>query len=269
MSVVPETMSPDYRRIRVAWRDGIAVIELHRPEVLHAIDPLMLDELQHALHDVHRDPAVNALLLTGSGSRAFCAGADIAWLSRSPALAVRAFAQSAVRVTRQIEELGKPSIAAINGVALGGGLELAEACMLRVAARGARLGHPEVTIGALAGFGGTTRLPRLVGKGRAAELLLSGRVIDADEALQIGLVGQLCAADDALGAAERALRALCARPAEAVALTWDALHRGLNLTLDESIHLGADYFGLVASTESFRHATRAFVARRKDHGAAH
>lgn len=254
--------SPSYQRIRVAQRDGVAIIELHRPEAMHAIDPQMLDELHRALRDVQRAPHVTALLLTGSGPRAFCAGADIEWLSRSSALEVRAFAQAGVRVTRQIEELGKPSVAAINGIALGGGLELAEACMLRLAASGARLGHPEVAIGAIAGFGGTTRLPRLVGKGRAAELLLSGRIIDAAEALQVGLVGQVCADEDVVGAAEQLLRQLAARPAEAVALTWDALHRGLNLTLDESIHLGADFFGLVASTESFRHGTRAFLARR-------
>jgi enoyl-CoA hydratase len=255
--------SPTYQHIRVSRRDGVAVVELHRPDAMHAIDPQMLDELHRVLRDVQRAPEVTALLLTGSGPRAFSAGADIEWLSRSSALEVRAFAQAGVRVTRQIEELGKLSVAAINGVALGGGLELAESCMLRVAAGSACLGHPEVAIGAIAGFGGTTRLPRLIGKGRAAELLLSGRIIDAAEALQIGLVGQVCADDDVVGAAEQLLRQLAARPTEAVALTWEALHRGLNLTLDESIHLGADFFGLVASTEAFRHGTRAFIARRR------
>jgi enoyl-CoA hydratase len=150
-------------------------------------------------------------------------------------------------------------VAAINGFALGGGLELAESCMLRVVVRHAKLGHPEVHIGAIAGFGGTTRLPRLIGKGRAADLLLTGRLVSADEALRIGLVHSVVEPEALLGETERLIREILSRSPIAVRLTWEAMHRGLNLTLEESAQLGADYFGLVASTADFRAGTQAFL----------
>ncbi|HEY1267418.1 MAG TPA: enoyl-CoA hydratase-related protein, partial [Candidatus Binatia bacterium] len=155
--------------------------------------------------------------------------------------------------------LGKIVVAAINGYALGGGLELAEACMLRIAVRGAMLGHPEVRIGAVAGFGGTTRLPRLIGKGRAAELLLTGRLVTADEALRLGLVNQIVEADALLSQAETLVREILAQSPIAVKLTWEAIHHGLNLTLEESALLGAESFGLVAATADFRAGTKAFL----------
>jgi len=175
---------------------------------------------------------------------------------------VREFAKQGIAVNERIETLGKPVIAAINGYALGGGLELAEACWLRVAVKTARLGHPEVKIGAVAGFGGTTRLPRLVGRGRAAELLVRGRMIDADEALRIGLVHDVVEPNEVLVAAETLARDLLAQSPTAVRLTWDMLHRGLNLSLEESALLGADYFGLVAASEDFRIGTRAFLDKQ-------
>lgn len=239
--------------------DGLAWITLNRPEALNALGEGMLAALRAALERAAGDPEVGAVVLTGAGEKAFSAGADIGFLASADPAAVRELARTAVEVTRRIETLGKPVVAAINGYALGGGLEVAEACALRVAARGARLGHPEVRIGAVAGWGGTTRLPRLVGRGRAAEMLLTGEMVDADEAQRIGLVNRVVERAELRAEAERLARAVLANSPAAVRLTWEALHRGANLTLEESAALGADFFGLAAATEDFREGTRAFL----------
>lgn len=238
---------------------GIAVIALNRPEALNALDLPMLQRLDEMLEMAAANTSARGVILTGTGSRAFCAGADIKYLNQASALEVREFARLAVRITQRIESLGKVVLAALNGDAFGGGLELAEACMLRVAASHVRLGHPEVRIGAVAGFGGTTRLARLVGKGRAADMLLRGRAVDAQEALRIGLVHELAEPDGLIDAARAILREILAHSPAAVWLTWEALHRGLNMTLEESAALGADYFGLAAATGEFRSGTRAFI----------
>jgi|GraSoiStandDraft_25_1057303.scaffolds.fasta_scaffold79263_2 enoyl-CoA hydratase len=243
-------------------RDGIAWITLNRPEALNALSIEVLKQLSEFLERIGSNNSVRAVIVTGSGSNAFSAGADIRYLSQATPLEVREFARLAIAVNHQIETLGKVVVAAINGYALGGGLELAESCMIRVAARHARLGHPEVRIGAIAGFGGTTRLPRLVGRGRAAELLLRGRVVTAEEALHIGLVQFVADSANLLGEAEAILRDILAQSPVAVKLTWEALHRGLNMTLEESTALGTDYFGLVAASEDFRVGTKAFLEKR-------
>jgi enoyl-CoA hydratase len=240
---------------------GIAVIALNRPDALNALDLPTLRRLEELLEMAAASTSAGAVILTGTGSRAFSAGADIKYLSQASPQDVREFARLAVRITRRIESLGKVVVAALNGQALGGGLELAEACMIRVAAGHAKLGHPEVRIGAVAGFGGTTRLARLVGKGRAAEMLLRGRAIDAEEALRIGLVQQVTRPDELMDAARAILYDILDQSPEAVRLTWEALHRGLNMTLEESADLGADYFGLVAATENFRLGTQAFIKK--------
>lgn len=251
-------MSAD--RVRYAERDGIARIVLDRPEAMNAMDEALLLALEAALEWAKDDDAAKAVVFTGAGS-AFCAGADIRWLHAAAPLAVRELARTAVRVNERIESLGKITVAALNGHAFGGGLELAEACALRVADPAARLGHPEVRIGAIAGFGGTTRLARLVGKGRAAELLLTGRSVTAQEALQIGLVQRVAAPGGTLDEAEALVREILSGAPIAVAMTWEALHRGASLGADESARLGADYFGLVAATEDFREGTRAFIGK--------
>lgn len=243
--------------------DGIAVLTLHRPHALNALDLPTLEQLAGLLDAAATRESVAAVILTGSGPAAFSAGADIKYLSRATPLEVREFARLAVRITSRIEHLGKVVVAALNGHALGGGLELAEACMLRVAARGARLGHPEVRIGAVAGFGGTTRLARLVGKGRAAEMLLRGRAVDADEALRIGLVQEVADAGQVMDVSRALVRDILGNSPAAVRLTWEALHRGLNMTLEESAALGADFFGLAAATDDFRRGTRAFVEKSR------
>ena len=253
----------DANLVLYAQAAGVAVLTLNRPHALNALDLALLQDLSAMLDSVRDDDATRAVIITGSGTRAFCAGADIAYLNAASPLAVREFAMRAIDVNRKIETLGKPVVAAIHGAALGGGLELAESCMFRIAARGARLGHPEVRIGAVAGFGGTTRLPRLVGRARAADLLLRGRIVDADEAMQIGLVHGVVDPSSLLTEAESIIADLLAQSPTAVRLTWEAMHLGLNLSVDESAQLGADYFGLVAASEDFRIGTRAFLEKRR------
>lgn len=243
--------------------NGIARLVLNRPEALNALSEEMLETLAARLDQVRANDAARAVVITGAGDKAFSAGADIETLHRASPLEVREFARLAVAVNHKIETLGKVVVAAINGYALGGGLELAEACTLRVAASDARLGHPEVAIGAIGGFGGTTRLPRLIGKSRAAELLLTGRVISAEEALAIGLVHRVVKAQDLLAAAEAMLRQILSLPPLAVRLTWEAIHRGMNLSLEESAQLGADYFGLAAASDDFRGGTKAFLEKKR------
>ena len=243
-------------------RQGIAYLTLNRPEVLNTINREMLEQLGRALDAITSDDTVKAVIITGSGSKAFSAGADIGFFSQASPLEVRERARLAVDVYSRIETSGKVVVAAINGYALGGGLELAEACTLRVAARTAKLGHPEVRIGAVAGWGGTTRLPRLIGKGRAAELLLTGKMISAEEALSMGLVNRVVEPEQLTEEAETLLNEILSHAPLAVRMTWEAMHRGLNVPIDESTALGADYFGLVAATEDFREGTGAFLAKR-------
>lgn len=243
--------------------EGIGRITLNRPEALNALNRDVLGRLASVLDQVEADGSVGAVVITESGERAFSAGADIRYLNGATPLEVRDFALMAVEVTGKIEALGKPVVAAINGDAFGGGLELAEACALRVAVRGTRLGHPEVRIGAVAGFGGTTRLPRLIGKGRAAEYLLTGRPMGAEEALRVGLVNRVVESEMLLRETQEIVREILAQAPVAVGMTWEAIHRGLGLSEEESALLGADYFGLVASTEDFREGTRAFLEKTK------
>jgi enoyl-CoA hydratase len=253
---------PEQESVLYEEKNGIALIKLNRPQALNALDIDLLQQLSLLLNEVQTRDCVKALIITGATDVAFSAGADIKFLNHATPLAVRDFARLAIAVNHKIETLGKVAVAAINGYAFGGGLELAESCMIRVAARTARLGHPEVRIGAIAGFGGTSRLARLVGKGRAAELLLRGRTVTADEALEIGLVENVVEPGKLMQEAEEMVRDIAARSPVAVRLTWEALHRGLNMTLEESALLGADYFGLVASTNDFRIGTKAFIEKK-------
>jgi enoyl-CoA hydratase len=244
-------------------KDNIAYLVLNRPSVLNAINPELLVRLKDELERIKKDPEIRAVILTGAGDRAFSAGADIEYLNRATPIEIRDLAKLAIAVTNLIENLNKVSLALINGYALGGGLEIAEACMLRVASENAKLGHPEVVIGAISGWGGTTRLPRLVGKGRAAELLLTGRMITATEAFEIGLVNRVTRPEELKRAGEDLLREILQHPQTAISLTWEAIHRGLDLSVDESARLGADLFGIVASTDEFRKGTEAFLKKRK------
>ena len=249
--------------LRTEKKNKIALLTLNRPAVLNALNYSLLQKIKNELEKIKDDPDIQAVVITGAGDKAFSAGADIHYLHEASPLEVRKLAQLAISVTRLIENLGKISIALINGFALGGGLELAESCMLRIAVNSAKLGHPEVRIGAVAGWGGTTRLPRLIGKSRAAELLLTGRMINADEALQLGLLNRVTTPDDLRKEGEKLLQEILQNAPVAVNLTWEAIHRGLDVSIDESTRLGADYFGLAASTEDFRAGTKAFLQRQK------
>ncbi len=243
--------------------NSIVYLTLNRPEVLNALNKPLLLAIKKELERIRQDRNVRAVVSTGAGERAFSAGADIEYLHQATPLQIRELARLAVTVTSLIENLNKVSIALINGFALGGGLELAEACMLRIAVDSARFGHPEVLLGAVAGWGGTTRLPRLIGKGRAAEMLLTGKTISADEALHFGLINSVTEPEKLQNAGKILLRDIFRNAPVAVNMTWDAIHRGLDLSIDESAKLGADYFGLIASTEDFRNGTQAFLKKQK------
>ncbi len=244
-------------------KDGIAFITINRPESLNALTIKVLKELSSALDDLNANTSVRAIIVTGTGKKAFSAGADIKYLNQATPLEVKEFAELAVLVNNKIETSKKIVVAAINGYALGGGLEMAESCMLRVAISGTKLGHPEVRIGAFAGFGGTTRLPRLVGKSRATEMLLTGDLISTEKALEIGLINRITSSNSLLEETEKLVRQIISNAPISVNMTWQAIHRGLNMTLEESTKLGADYFGLVATTEDFRSGTKAFIEKRK------
>ena len=230
---------------------------------MNALSSELLLELRNELGRIRKDSTVKGVFITGSGDKAFSAGADIEFLNTASPIKVRELAELAISVNSLIENLGKISIALINGFALGGGLELAESCMLRIAVSSAKLGHPEVRIGAVAGWGGTTRLPRLIGKGRSAELLLTGRMISAEKALEMGLANLVVDNDKLHSEGEKLMQEILNNASISVNFTWEAIHRGLNLPLEESAKLGADYFGLVASTEDFKEGTDAFLNKRK------
>lgn len=247
----------------VSQKQDIVYLTLNRPQVLNALSSELLQALSKELDKIKKDNTVKGIFIIGSGSKAFSAGADIEFFNTASPIEVRELAELAISVNSQIENLGKVSIALINGFALGGGLELAEACMLRIAVSSAKLGHPEVRIGAVSGWGGTTRLPRLIGKGRATELLLTGRMISANEAHEMGLINSVVDSDKLQNEGEKLMEEILENAPLAVKFTWEAMHRGLNLPLEESAKLGADYFGVVASTEDFKEGTGAFLSKRK------
>jgi len=250
-------------RVQYETRDGIARITINRPEKLNALDRQTMQEIDRVVAAAGDDPSVGVLIVTGAGERAFVAGADIGELSSQTPIEGTAYARSGQAVLKRLERLGKPSIAAINGYALGGGLELAMACTLRLAAESAKLGQPEVALGIIPGYGGTQRLARLVGAGRALELILTGEPIDAREALRIGLVNRVVPPADILTAAESLARTILTRGPVALRYALQAVREGLQMTLDEGLLMEAALFGLSCATEDMREGTRAFVEKRK------
>lgn len=246
----------------VEQKNKIIYLTLNRPSVLNALNETLLLEIKNKLLQIKNDQSIHGVIFTGAGDKAFSAGADIKYLNQATPLEVRKLAQLAISVNHLIENLGGITIALINGFALGGGLELAESCMFRFAVPGTKLGHPEVRIGAVAGWGGTTRLPRLIGQGRATELLLTGDLISSEEAEKIGLVHRVVSLDNLIKEGEALLNRIMQNSPIAVNLTWQAIHRGLNVSIDESTKIGADFFGLVASTDDFREGTNAFLKKK-------
>jgi enoyl-CoA hydratase len=255
-------MNALFEHLMIARDGAVATVTINRPQVLNALDAATLDELRRAVLDLQRDAAVRAVIITGAGDKAFAAGADIRELAATRPVDAREYALRGQHVFDLIEHLGKPVIAAINGFALGGGCELAMACTLRLAADTARLGQPEIQLGLIPGFAGTQRLPRLVGKGIALDLLLTGRQITADEALRIGLVTRVVPAADLMAEARRMAEGLAERAPVAARYILEAVSRGLEMPFDQAQRLEATLFGLIAATSDMREGTRAFLEKR-------
>jgi enoyl-CoA hydratase len=242
--------------------EKILVLTVNRPEKLNALNAEVIEALRDALHAAKTDDAVGAVVLTGSGAKAFVAGADISGFKGISAAVARDFARRGQAVLDLLEGLGKPSIAAINGFALGGGLELAMACTIRLAAKTARVGQPEVNLGLIPGYGGTQRLPRLVGKGRAMELILTGDPIMAEEAYRIGLVNRVVEPDDLLPAARALAAKIVSKAPLAVRYAIDAVNHGPELSQGEALRVEADLFGLCAATMDMQEGVLAFLEKR-------
>jgi enoyl-CoA hydratase/carnithine racemase len=239
----------------------IAYVTVNRPEVLNALDSDTWWGLQRAFEEALEDPAVRGVILTGAG-KAFIAGADISELAETTAVEAQKKSRFGQSVLDLIENLGKPVIAAVNGFALGGGCETAMACTIRIASEKAKFGQPEVALGLLPGGGGTQRLPRLVGKGRALQLILSGETISAQEAYRIGLVNEVVPAEQLISRAEAILQKIFANAPIAVAYSLEAVNNGLDISQAEGLALEASFFGLCAGTEDKKEGTSAFLAKR-------
>ena len=243
-------------------KGAIAYVTLNRPKVLNALNQQTWEDLRAAFEDARDDTAVRGVILTGAGDKAFIAGADISELANVTAVEAQNSSSYGQAVLDLIEDLGKPVVAAINGFALGGGCETAMACTIRVASENAKFGQPEVKLGVIPGGGGTQRLPRLVGKGRALQLILSGEMISAQEAYRIGLVNEVVPAADLITRAEAILKQIFANAPIAVKFAIEAVNKGLETNLAEGLSLEAALFGLCAGTEDKKEGTQAFLQKR-------
>jgi enoyl-CoA hydratase len=251
-----------YETLLCEVRGQVATVTLNRPKVLHALNTQVFDELEAVFQLLAADSVVRVILLTGSGEKAFAAGADINELTATDAVTGLAKARRGQAVFRLIETCGKPVIALINGFALGGGCELAMACTMRLASDRARLGQPEVRLGLIPGYGGTQRLPRLVGEPAALKLLLAGEIIDAAEALRIGLVDEVVPAEGLTERGEALAKAIGAMAPLAVAGCLEAVQRGRGLQIAAAIELEAEIFGRLCGTADKAEGTKAFLEKR-------
>lgn len=250
-----------YETLTLSVADRIATIATNRPDKLNALNDQLITELGVAMDEVAGRDDVAGVILTGTG-RAFVAGADISEVGAASPVEAKRLARKGQEVFRKFETSPKPTVAAVNGFALGGGCEVAMCCHVRVASEAAKFGQPEVKLGLLPGYGGTQRLPRLVGKGRALQLLLTGEMIDAGEAYRIGLVNLVVPAAELMERARAMLTAMIANAPAALALTIEAVNSGYDLPLDEALRFEATAFGLSAATEDMREGTRAFLEKR-------
>src|ERR1700760_4723305 len=243
-------------------RHDIAYVTVNRPKVLNALNTPTWKDLRAALMDARDDATVRGVIVTGAGDKAFIAGADIGELAHVAAFEAEQSSRFGQEVLDLIEDLGKPVVAAINGFALGGGCETAMACTIRIAVETARFGQPEVTLGLIPGGGGTQRLPRLVGKGRALQLILSGEMIGAQEAYRIGLVNEIVPAAELIARAEAILKRIAANAPIAIKFALEAANKGRETRQGEGLLLEASYFGLCAATEDKKEGTSAFLEKR-------
>jgi enoyl-CoA hydratase len=255
-------VSTSFENITYEVKGSIGYITLNRPKVMNALNRRTIEELSTAFHAAKKDAIVKGIILTGTGEKAFIAGADIAELSAIDGEQAGDFSEKGQEVLLFIETLGKPVVAAVNGFALGGGCETAMACTIRIAAENAKFGQPEVKLGIIPGYGGTQRLPRLVGKGRALQLILTGDLIDADEAHRIGLVNEVVPATDLISRCEAILKQIGANAPLAIRYSIDAVNEGVDTDLTSGLKREAKYFALAAGTEDRKEGTSAFVQKR-------
>ncbi|MSO20452.1 MAG: enoyl-CoA hydratase [Acidobacteria bacterium] len=251
-----------FENLSIERRDQVALVTINRPKVLNALNALTIDELARCFTTLKTDADVSVVILTGAGERAFVAGADIRELAQYTPEQAKACALKGQALCDKIEKLGKPTIAAINGLALGGGCEIALACTLRIASQTARLGQPEVKLGIIPGYGGTQRLPRLVGRGRALELILTGEQLSAEDALRWGLVNRVVPPDQLIAAALELAARIVANSPRAVSLAMEAVNEGLDSPLAQGLFLEASLFGLSFSTSDMQEGTKSFLEKR-------
>jgi enoyl-CoA hydratase/carnithine racemase len=255
--------SPTLENVLYEKKGAIAYVTLNRPKVLNALSQRTWENMRTAFEAARDDAEVRGVILTGAGDKAFIAGADISELAHVTAVEAEQSSSYGQEVLTLVENLGKPVIAAINGFALGGGCETAMACTIRVASEHAKFGQPEVTLGLIPGGGGTQRLPRLVGKGRALQLILAGEIISAQEAYRIGLVNEIVPQSDLMSRAEAILRKIFANAPIAVKYSLEAVNKGLETSQAEGFSLEAALFGLCAGTEDKKEGTSAFLQKRE------
>jgi enoyl-CoA hydratase len=258
----PSTAALTLANVLYEKKGAIAYVTINRPKVLNALNTPTWKDLRTAFEDAQNDAAVRGVILTGAGDKAFVAGADISELAHASAVDAERSSRFGQGVLDLIENLGKPVIAAINGFALGGGCETAMACTIRIAVETAKFGQPEVKLGLLPGGGGTQRLPRLVGKGRALQLILSGEMISAQEAYRIGLVNEIAPPSELIPRAEAILQQIASNAPISVKFALEAANKGLETSQSEGLLLEASYFGLCAATEDKKEGTTAFLEKR-------
>lgn len=252
----------EYRTLRVEREGAVATVTLNRPEVLNSLDAAMFDELERAFHELEYDSAVRVVLVTGAGEKAFAAGADIRGLVATDTVSGKKVSERGQQVFAQIERCGKPTIACVNGVALGGGCELALACTLRVASEKARFGLPEVKLGLVPGYGGTQRLVRLIGRGAALKMMLTGEMVGAEEAARIGLAQEVVAVDQLMPRAKALAAGIAAMAPLAVGGVLEAVERGEGLRLDAGLAVEAEIFGRLCGTADKHEGLTAFLEKR-------
>jgi enoyl-CoA hydratase len=260
---IAEELMTDFQNLLFEKKNQIAYITLNRPKVLNALNMATMEELRQAFAAVKDDTEVRVVILTGSGEKAFVAGADIGELSQHNPVSAKEYTHKGQAIIDAIENLGKPTIACINGFALGGGCELAMAGDIRIASENARFGQPEVNLGLIPGYGGSQRTTRLLGKGMAMFLCLSGDMIDAQMALEIGLVERVVAQDELLSAAKKLAQTIAQKAPLAITACKRAINNGAHLPIADALELEALEFGTLVNTNDFKEGTSAFLEKRK------